>query len=107
MSHRSINGVGDVYAKIEVYDSTLLTWVFSPAISAPAGSTTVTATITGSVKVTQGFSLAAYDYVSLSTGATTEAYTFKTGGSGGTTVGTITITYTDSNATTIANVTKT
>jgi hypothetical protein len=40
----------------------------------------------------------AWDYVSmaLSGGNTTETYTFKTGGSGGTTVGTVTVVYTSS-----------
>jgi hypothetical protein len=39
-----------------------------------------------------------WDYVSmaLSGGNTTETYTFKTGGSGGTTVGTVTVVYTSS-----------
>lgn len=39
----------------------------------------------------------AYDYVSVAyPDGTTETYTFKTGGSGGTTVATVTLTYTDS-----------
>lgn len=37
-----------------------------------------------------------YDYGSYTSGATTDTYVFKTGGSGGTTVATLTITYTDS-----------
>lgn len=51
--------------------------------------------------------LSAYDYVSLATASTTDTYTFKTGGSGGTTVATITITYTDSTKATISNVART
>jgi len=45
-----------------------------------------------------GLDIGSYDYVSmaLSGGDTTETYTFKTGGSGGTTVATVTIIYTDS-----------
>lgn len=56
-----------------------------------------------------GFIIASYDYVSmiLSVGDTTETYTFKTGGSGGTTVATVTIVYTDSTREILSSVTKT
>lgn len=48
-----------------------------------------------------------YDYVSVAyTDADTETYTFKTGGSGGTTVGTIVVNYTDSTKENISNVTR-
>lgn len=48
-----------------------------------------------------------YDYVSLTQGVTFDTWTFKTGGSGGTTVGTITINYTSSSKKTIQDVIKT
>lgn len=50
-----------------------------------------------------------YDYVSmeLSAGDTTETYTFKTGGSGGTTVATVTVVYTDSTREVLSSATKT
>lgn len=49
-----------------------------------------------------------YDYVSVNyASATQEIYTFKTGGSGGTTVATVTINYTDSTKANLSNVTKT
>lgn len=49
-----------------------------------------------------------YDYVSVSyDSATQETYTFKSGGSGGTTVATIVIVYTDSTKANISTVTKT
>lgn len=56
-----------------------------------------------------GLQIGKYDYVSmtLSGGNTIETYTFKTGGSGGTTVATITIVYTDSTRANISTVTKT
>lgn len=56
-----------------------------------------------------GLALGAYDYVSmaLSVGDTTETYTFKTGGSGGTTVNIVVIVYTDSSRTVLSSVTKT
>ena len=49
-----------------------------------------------------------FDYVSmaLSSGDTTETYTFKTGGSGGTTVATVTVVYTDSTRDILSSATK-
>ena len=47
-----------------------------------------------------------WDYVGLAQDSTHDTYTFKTGGAGGTTVQTITITYTDSTKATISNVVK-
>lgn len=47
-----------------------------------------------------------WDYVSkANTNSTTETFTFKTGGSGGTTVGTVTVVYTDSTKEDISTVT--
>lgn len=54
-----------------------------------------------------GFQLPAYDYVTFTPASTTDTYVFKTGGSGGTTVNTITITYTDSTKTVLSTVAKT
>jgi hypothetical protein len=49
-----------------------------------------------------------FDYISASyPTATSEVYTYKLGGSGGTTVGTITVNYTDSSKVSITNVAKT
>lgn len=48
-----------------------------------------------------------YDYISYTSGTLTDTYVFKTGGSGGTTVSTVVITYTDSTKATMSNVTKT
>ena len=54
-----------------------------------------------------GISLPQYDAVSVSyPDSTTEVYTFKTGGLSGTTVATITITYTDSSKENISTVEK-
>jgi len=47
-----------------------------------------------------------WDYMSLTQDATHDTYVFKTGGAGGTTVQTITITYTDSTKATISTVVK-
>ena len=49
-----------------------------------------------------------YDYVSMAISpATTETYTFKSGGSGGTTTNTVVIVYTDASRADISTVTKT
>ena len=61
---------------------------------------------TTNVNITNGFNIPTYDYISLSQNTTQDIWTFKTGGSGGTTVGTVTITYTDTTKSTISNVTK-
>lgn len=56
----------------------------------------------------RGLILPLYDYSSMVVSpATTETWTFKTGGSGGTTVATLVIVYTDSGRGTISSVTKT
>ncbi len=55
-----------------------------------------------------GFAIPIYDYVSVAyPAATTETYTFKNGGSGGTTVATVTVVYTDSSKENLSTVTKT
>lgn len=49
-----------------------------------------------------------YDYISVSyDSATQETYTFKSGGSGGTTVATVVVVYTDATKANISTVTKT
>lgn len=54
-----------------------------------------------------GLSLPVYDYISVAYPvATTEVYTFKTGGAGGSTVATVTVVYTDSTKTNLSTVTK-
>lgn len=59
-------------------------------------------TVTGSTAtaqvqiITSGFSLPKYDYVGVTYPTTSqEVYVFKTGGAGGTTVGTVTLNYSD------------
>ena len=48
-----------------------------------------------------------WDYTALTVGGTTDTWVFKTGGSGGSTVATVVITYTDATKATISNVAKT
>jgi len=54
-----------------------------------------------------GMEIPAHDYISLTQAATTDTWTYKTGGAGGITVATIVVTYTDSGKGTISNVAKT
>lgn len=55
-----------------------------------------------------GFAIPAFNYIGVNlAGSTTDVYTYKSGGSGGTTVATLTITYTSSAKTTIASVLQT
>lgn len=59
------------------------------------------------ISVLDGMGIPQYDYVSLAQDATHDTWTFKTGGAGGTTVGTVTVTFTDATKVTIASVAKT
>ena len=66
---------------------------------------------TGIITVLQsiaGFNIPAYDYVGVTypTG-TSEVYVFKTGGSGGTTVATVTLVYSDTTKASLTSATKT
>lgn len=50
----------------------------------------------------------AFDYISANySGGTTDVYTYKTGGAGGVTVATVTITWTDSTKTVLSTVIRT
>lgn len=48
-----------------------------------------------------------YDYISLAQATLTDTWTFKSGGAGGTTVATVTVTFTDATKATISTVAKT
>ena len=54
-----------------------------------------------------GLSIPPWDYVALTEAATTDTYTFRDGGSGGTIVAVTVITWTDSTKCTLANVERT
>jgi hypothetical protein len=55
-----------------------------------------------------GFVTSAYDYVGVdNSGSTTKIFTFKTGGSGGTTVNTVTLNYADSTKANLTSVVRT
>lgn len=62
--------------------------------------------VSGTISV-GGIGIPAWDYMTLTQASLTDTYVFKTGGSGGTTVATVTITYTDSSKNTISTVAKT
>ncbi len=60
------------------------------------------------LQVVAGLNIPKYDYVVVTYPTTTsEVYTFKTGGAGGTTVAVVTIVYTDTTKDFISTVTKT
>lgn len=71
------------------------------------GFTTVDNTANNPVPTVTGLSLPKFDYVSNSIVGDTETYTFKTGGSSGSVVATVTVVYTDSGRTDIETVTRT
>ena len=87
------------------------------AIALPTGASTVAAQNSQTTLLAQieddlanpvnSFGIPTYDYVLPVYASTTTAYQYKTGGSGGTLVGTLTITYTDSSKTVIDNVLRT
>lgn len=73
----------------------------------PLSAELSTITSSNPLPVTNGFIDFKYDYVSLAlTDSVTETYTFKIGGSSGTTVATVTVIYTDSKKCTISSVEK-
>jgi copper(I)-binding protein len=79
------------------------------AVSTDANGT-VSAKLRGIIKnqvASMGFNIPANDYVSLAQDATHDTYTFKSGGAGGTTVATKTITYTDATKVTISTIVRT
>lgn len=59
------------------------------------------------VIVSNGLYIANYDYMEINySGETTNVYTFKTGGASGTTVATLTLTYSDAEKTTLVSLLK-
>ena len=59
------------------------------------------------VRVLNGLNLTSWDYLSNAPTATTDVFTFKNGGASGTTIATLTITYTDSTKAVIQTLIKT
>jgi hypothetical protein len=97
-----------------VWDAGALAWVRMTQPGAAAGGLTDTqlratpVPVSGSISVSLGgFGLPAYDYISLAQATLTDTYTYKTGGAGGSTVATLTITYTTAAKTIISTVVKT
>jgi hypothetical protein len=75
--------------------------LFAAAPTGPGGAFDINVFVSG------GFELPQYDYVALTEAATTDTYVFRTGGSGGTIVATIVVTFTDSTKATLANAERT
>ena len=61
----------------------------------------------GQLFTTNGINLPVYDFVDLVVSSATETYQFRTGGTSGTLVATVTIVYTDANRSDIFTVAKT
>lgn len=59
------------------------------------------------IAATMGLAIPLYDYASLAQGSTTDTWTYKSGGAGGTTVATLTITYTDATKAVIQTIART
>lgn len=79
---------------------------FSPGLNVVGGASGLATEAT--LKLIPGLSIPEFDYVAATypTGSS-EVYTFKTGGSGGTTVAVVTVVYTDSTKANLSTVTKT
>ena len=99
-----------------VWDTDALAWVrmTQPGGSSSSGGLTDTqlraspVPITGSITVTAGgLAIPACDYIALAQDTLTDTYTYKSGGAGGSTVATLTITYTTAAKTIISTVVKT
>jgi hypothetical protein len=70
-----------------------------------ASESTASAINTKMDKLASGLVKVAFDYFAANySGATTDVWTYKTGGSGGTTVATVTVTYVDSSKAVISSV---
>lgn len=80
-----------------------------PKVTLSGGQQAIPVANPDGTDISGGIGLDQYDYVSmaLSVGDTTETWTFKTGGSGGTTTNIVVVVYTDSARTDILTVTKT
>lgn len=75
--------------------------LYSPGLSTNSAAGAV------ATKETTGLVPFAFDYIAANyAGATADVYTYKTGGSGGTTVCTVTVTWTDATKSVLASVTR-
>ena len=73
-----------------------------------ASGTVINPATEDTLKLIPGFAIPEYDYIGVTyPSGTQEVYVFKTGGSSGTTVATLTVNYTDSTKANLLNVTKT
>lgn len=67
-----------------------------------SGSGAVFVELTGSKLVPE-----AYDYIEVTEGSTTDVFVYKTGGTGGSTVATVTVTYTTTDKDVLDNIART
>ena len=94
--------LGKVDKNIDIETENILVYVWDGDAWIPQKANTSGEIIIGGSLVKEN-----YDYISVAYDTTTDTYTFKTGGSGGTTVATVVVAYTDSTKVSISSVTKT
>lgn len=87
----------------------LLVSATADSLPLPTGASTSANQVTANTLLggIAGLTPSSYDYISQSQNSTQDIWIFKTGGSGGTTIATITITYTGTDKTVILTVAKT
>ena len=81
--------------------------VGTPSLPTGAATSAKQDTQTTLLQGIAGMIPSSYDYISQTIGSTSKTFVFKTGGSEGTTVSTITINYTDTTLSTMSSVVKT
>jgi hypothetical protein len=95
--------LGKVDKEIDVTTGDIMVYVWDGSAWIPQKANTTGEIIIGGSLVKED-----YDYISAAyPDSTTETYTFKNGGSGGTTVATVTVVYTDATKENLSSVTKT
>lgn len=101
--HGRVGGVstGQPFKFVSVVDQITGTSNPLPTGAATSAKQDTANTLLGGIA---GLLPSAYDYITYTSASTTDTYVFKTGGSGGTTVKTITITFTDTTKKTLSTV---
>jgi len=95
-------GFGKVDKNVDLEVGDILVYVWDGSSWTPQKANASGEVIIGGSLVKEDF-----DYVSVAYDTTTDTYTFKSGGSSGDTVATVTVTYTDSTKVDISSVAKT
>jgi hypothetical protein len=97
-----VSTASNVSGSVSVSNFPAVQPVSATALPLPAGAATET-----TLAKIPGMSIPVHDYMGLSQDATHDVWTYKVGGSGGTTVATLTITFTDATKAVISSIAKT